>query len=83
MRKWLGIARRRDVRLRAVRVAAVVGTILMLINQGDVLLQGSVSVVTVLKIVLTYCVPYSVSTYASVEAIRSSRRGEAGESGSA
>ena len=83
MRAWLRIARRRDVCRRSVAVSAVVGTILMLINQGDVLLHGPVSVVTVIKIVLTYCVPYSVSTYASVEAIRGSRRGEAGESGSA
>ena len=49
---------------RALLVAAVVGTVLNLINQGDALLgAGSINW---LKVALTYIVPYCVSTYGAV-----------------
>ena len=49
---------------RALLVAAVVGTVLNLINQGDTLLGfGSINW---LKVALTYIVPYCVSTYGAV-----------------
>ena len=49
---------------RSLYVALVVGTVLNLINQGDALLgAGSIDW---LKIALTYCVPYVVSTYGAV-----------------
>lgn len=69
MRSFLQMAWRPDVRMRAARVAAVVGTILVAINQGDVIMSGALSATHVLKIVLTYCVPYGVSTYSSVKAL--------------
>ncbi len=50
-------------------MGAVVGTILVAINQGDALLTGSVTGEILMKILLTYCVPYCVSTYASVSAV--------------
>ncbi|MEM6899140.1 MAG: nitrate/nitrite transporter NrtS [Pseudomonadota bacterium] len=53
----------KDIVVRALRVAAIVGTILILINQIDVLLAGTLP--PVWKILLTYCVPYSVSTYSA------------------
>ena len=71
VKAWLAVAARRDIVSRAIKVGAIVGTILMAINQGDVLLQGNITAETVAKILLTYCVPYCVSTYASVEAVRS------------
>jgi hypothetical protein len=71
MTSWLKIARRRDVVLRGLRVGAIVGTILIAINQGDLLLAGDLPLDMLWKIPLTYCVPYWVSTYASVVAIRS------------
>jgi hypothetical protein len=49
---------------RSLVVAIVVGTILNAINQGDVLLAGHV--LNWSKIVLTYLVPYAVSTYGAV-----------------
>ena len=49
---------------RACWVAVVVGTILNLINQGDALLAGGP--VDLVKLVLTYLVPYGVSTYGAV-----------------
>lgn len=51
----------RDTVMRALKVAAIVGLILILINQIDVLLAGHLP--PIWKIVLTFCVPYSVSTY--------------------
>jgi hypothetical protein len=70
VRQWLELAWRQDVRNRALKVAALVGTILMLINQGDLLLAGGLTADIAIKILLTYCVPYCVSTYAGVEALR-------------
>jgi hypothetical protein len=49
---------------RSVLVAVVVGTILNLINQGDALFRGGH--VDLLKLALTYAVPYCVATYGAV-----------------
>lgn len=67
---FLRIAFSRQVLPRAVRVALIVGTILALINHGDKLITFSLVSMDVLKVVLTYFVPYSVSTWSSVNAIR-------------
>jgi hypothetical protein len=49
---------------RSLVVSLVVGTILNLINQGDVLFgDGRLDLV---KIILTYLVPYCVATYGAV-----------------
>jgi short subunit fatty acids transporter len=80
---WLEVARRRDVVRRALRVAAVVGTLLCLINHGDRLLTGALGARELLKIALTYLVPYAVSTYAAVSAIRAEQeRAQRGASSS-
>ena len=55
---------------RATRVALIVGIILAAINHGDRLLQGDIDLNAALKIALTFCVPYAVSTYSAVAAIR-------------
>ena len=52
------------VRRRSLFAALLVGTVLNLINQGDALLGGVP--VNWFKIILTYCVPYAVSTYGAV-----------------
>lgn len=52
---------------RALQVAAVVGTILFVINQLNVVLAGKTTSVVLLKIVLTYLVPFLVSTYSALE----------------
>lgn len=57
---------------RAAKLAAVVGTLLVLINQWEAVVgQGSLDW---LKVGLTYCVPYLVSTYTSVSKDLSLRR---------
>ena len=50
--------------LRSFYVAVVVGTILNFINQGDALIGAAP--INWIKIVLTYFVPYVVSTYGAV-----------------
>jgi hypothetical protein len=49
---------------QAARLALVVGTLLVLINQWEAV-TGKVAM-DWLKVLLTYCVPYLVSTYTSV-----------------
>jgi hypothetical protein len=49
---------------RSLAVALIVGTILNLINQGDALLgNGQIHVI---KMILTFAVPYCVATYGAV-----------------
>ncbi len=59
---WIA-AFEKDTVARALKVAAIVGTILIAINQADVILSGGMP--PLWKILLTYCVPYSVSTYSA------------------
>ena len=49
---------------RSLVVALIVGTILNLINQGDALVAGARP--NILKLVLTFAVPYAVATYGAV-----------------
>lgn len=67
------VARRREVVRRALGYAVVVGGILIGINQADVLLAGEISRGTVAKLILTPLVPYLVSTFSSVAALRERR----------
>jgi|GEM_PF-292553 len=66
---WFKIALQKNILMRALKVALVVGSILMLINHGDVILSNGLSIKESIKITLTYLVPYCVSTYSSTEAV--------------
>ena len=46
---------------KAILTAVVVGTILLIINQGDLLIAGMMP--PLYKVCLTYCVPYLVTTW--------------------
>jgi hypothetical protein len=70
----LQLAWLQDTRTRALKLAAVVGSILFLINQWEACL-GTMPVQWV-KAALTYCVPYLVSTYTSVMKDYESRRAD-------
>lgn len=67
------IAARRDVVIRALKTAALVGLVLIAINHGDALLAGDLDGMRLARMLLTVLVPYSVSTYASVRAIQGMR----------
>lgn len=71
---WARVAIRKSVVHRSAKVSLVVGTILIAINQGNLLIGGVISPDLLWKIPLTYCVPYAVSTYAAVDAILSAGR---------
>ena len=61
---------RRDVILRALKMASVVGVVLAIINHGDHILLGTMTVTNWIKVLVTFCVPFCVSTISSVLAIR-------------
>ncbi len=69
MKGWLSVALRRDIVIRGLKVGVIVGTILVAINQGDMILSGQLDASAAWKIPLTYLVPYCVSTYGGVSAI--------------
>jgi hypothetical protein len=58
---------------KALATALVVGTILTLINQGNLLLAGSLTPDLVWKIPLTYVVPFAVSSYSALAISRVAR----------
>ena len=68
---WWQLATQKKVVRRALRYAVVVGAILITINHGDAILRGEVDTTRLLKMGLTLMVPYLVSTFSSVGAIRS------------
>ncbi|MCH8082482.1 MAG: nitrate/nitrite transporter NrtS [Proteobacteria bacterium] len=60
---FINAALERSVVIRALKVAVIIGTILVAINHGDVFVGGGE--INWFKIVLTYMVPYAVATYAA------------------
>ena len=70
MKEWLKVAFRREIVLRGLKVAAIVGTVLVAINQGDLIVTGRLDASAIWKIPLTYLVPYCVATYGGVSALR-------------
>ena len=66
---FFALALSRPVAIRAIKVALIVGTILAIINQGDKIFAMSLTSQAVVQIILTYLVPYSVSTWSAVKAI--------------
>ena len=61
VREALRICRQREHLRRTIRIALVVGTILTLINQLDVILRGDATSITWVKAGLNNCVPFVVS----------------------
>jgi hypothetical protein len=60
-REALRIVFRREHLRRTVKIALVVGTLLTLINQLDVIVKGDATTITWIKSALNYCVPFMVS----------------------
>jgi len=67
---WLAVALRPAILKRGVKVGLVVGTTLAFINHGDKILSMALDGESLLKIGLTYLVPFCVSTWASVQTVR-------------
>lgn len=63
----------RPLLLRSLKVAALVGTVLVAINQLDIVAQGHRGPFVIAKIGLTYAVPFCVATFAALATIREPR----------
>lgn len=59
---------------QAVKVALVVGTILTLINQTSAIIHLDFNTEAVIRTVLNYLVPFSVSTYSRMALLRELQR---------
>ncbi len=60
---------------RALRVALIVGTILNFINHYDLLLGHQFTTKELIQIVLTYVVPYFVSTHGQLISLTNNTKG--------
>lgn len=67
MRDWIQAALGPAVVRRSAKVALIVGTLLVAINQGDRLLAGEG--LDLAKALLTFVVPYCVATYGAVSTL--------------
>jgi hypothetical protein len=76
MIEWIRIALEPSVIRRALVYAVLVGALLVGINHGSALLHGNFNSGRLLQMGLTVMVPYLVSTFSSVGAIREFRNSE-------
>ena len=58
-------ALQKQIVIRSLKVAAIVGTILVFINYGDRFFPPNLNGSDWVKIMMTYCVPYCVATYSA------------------
>ncbi len=81
MPSWRHFATSEGTPGHALIMGLIVGTILTAINQGDFILAGQTP--DLLKVGLTYLVPYCVATYGAVTAKRTAWRRHSGTNASA
>jgi hypothetical protein len=74
MRDVIAICAQREHLRRTATIALIVGTVLTLINQADVIIGGDASALTWVKAGLNYCVPFVVSNLG----LLAGKRAEAG-----
>ena len=65
-RTFLTVAAEKSTVLRAVKIALVVGLILVAVNEGGDLLQGDIDTAGWIRAVMNFVVPYCVSTVSTV-----------------
>lgn len=70
------LASSRKIMVPALKVSLLVGTLLAMINHGNAILQMDVDNQRLFQVILTYCVPYCVSTYSAVKAIQQRENAE-------
>ncbi len=70
MKQWFALAFSINVVRRATIMSLFVAPVLILINQGDAMLDSSQVEFSWIKAILTFAVPYAVSTIASVSTLR-------------
>lgn len=72
-KEWLRVACRRSIVVRGLKYGAIVGSVLIVINHGNAIMEGTVDTTRLIQMVLTVLVPYCVSTASSVGAIMDNR----------
>jgi hypothetical protein len=75
IRDWLRVASTKRVVVRGLKYSVVVGSILIFINHGNAIVDGTVDATRLIQMMLTLLVPYCVSTASSVSAIIDHRDG--------
>ena len=70
----LAICMRREHLRRTLRIALVVGVVLTLINQVDVIIGGDATTLTWVKVGLNFCVPFVVSNLGLLAGKRAEHR---------
>lgn len=60
------IALYKDNIKKAIKIAIIVGTILNLINQGELIINFDLQAISYPKLLLTYIVPFCVSLYTAI-----------------
>lgn len=63
---YLTIALSKQLLIRAIKIAIVVGIVLNMINQGDLIVNLDFENVNYLKMGFTFCVPFCVSMYTAI-----------------
>ncbi|GGA63058.1 hypothetical protein GCM10011369_00430 [Neiella marina] len=69
MVKLVVTAMRPSIVSTAVKVSLVVGSLLVVINHGPSILSGHVYLGQLWQVLLTYLVPYCVSSYSAAKAV--------------
>ena len=67
---FIDLATTAQVIKTAFRISLIVGSILALINHGEGIVNLTLSTHNIIQILLTYLVPYGVSTYSGVKALQ-------------
>lgn len=76
MRDSLSIVFRPEHLRKTLKIALVVGSILTLINQADVFVNGSATTATFIKTGLNFCVPFVVSNLGLLAGVRGDKRAD-------
>lgn len=67
---WISLATRWSTVRRALMYSLIVGVILVVINHSDAFSSGDIPIHRIVRMSLTFFVPYLVSTFSSVGAFR-------------
>lgn len=59
--------------IRSIKIAILVGLILNLINNYDLLFEFKLGMERIIKILLTFLVPFFVSYYSAIEALKNNQ----------
>ena len=62
----LNISKQKEIIIKAIKIALIVGIILNIINQGDLILEARFEDINYFKLIFTFCVPFCVSMYTAI-----------------